>query len=451
MSKNSLRRGLPVAVAQIAALTAALTAGLSAAPALADPATRPADGARSVVATLEKHARPLRSTVPGGSARDLRALAALTRGASIVGVGEATHGSKELFTVRERLFRYLVAEEGFTTLALEATWSAGVRLDAYVRTGEGDLRTIIDEEFQESYSAWRTQEWVDLYEWMREYNRTAERELRVMGFDIGDVNPEQYRRVLDWAERKRPDLLAGLRENYAGLLALPGGTAERMAALGSLPLERRKELASAAETAYRLVEQAKQAGARVKQEARVIAQMAGMYAREGAELHRHRDLAMAENTMWWKRNTGLKSVAAAHNGHLGYVSAWPHQYPVTQGAHLRAMAGREYVAVATSIHSGEFLAKNPAKNGKVEVFDTGAPKPDSNEATLDRVGHRDFYVDLRRAGKDPATRKWLAEARPTWTIPATYMPQEFDRPLSLGRAYDIMLHLNRVTAATPLS
>jgi erythromycin esterase len=447
LSKNSLRRVLPVAVA----LSVGLSVGLSGAPALADSATGPADGVRGVVATLDRHAHPLRSAVPGGSTRDLRALAALTRGASIVGVGEATHGSKELFTVRERLFRHLVAEEGFTTLALEATWSAGVRLDAYVRVGEGDLRTILDEEFQESYSAWRTQEWVDLYEWMRKYNRTAERKLRVMGFDIGDVNPEQYRRVLDWAEAKRPDLLPKLREHYAGLLALPDGTGERMAALQGLPLERRKELASAAEAAYRLVERAQEAGATVGQEARVIAQMAGMYAREGAEMHRHRDLAMAENTMWWKRNTGLKSVAAAHNGHLGYVSAWPRQYPVTQGAHLRAMAGREYVAVATSIHSGGFLAKNPAKNLKTEAFDTGAPKPDSNEATLDRVRYRDFYVDLRRAGKDPATRKWLATARPTWTIPATYVPEEFDRPLSLGGAYDIMLHLSRVSAATPLS
>ncbi|MFI6299313.1 erythromycin esterase family protein [Nonomuraea sp. NPDC050790] len=445
MAKNTLRRTVPVTLALAACLAIATT------PALAVPADRAAvtsvagPSEARVVASLERNAHVLRSTLPGGPAHDLRALSAMTRGATIVGIGEATHGSKELFTLRHRMFRHLAETRGFTTLALEATWSAGVRLDEYVRTGKGDLRTILAEEFENDYGSWRTREWVDLYEWMREFNRTARNKLRVMGFDIGDVHPDQYRRVLAWAGKHEPALVPELRRRYAGLLALPGGTGERMAAMAALPAERAKELAEDAQAAYRLLEKA---DPYVAQEARVISQMATMYAL-APNLHLHRDKAMADNTVWWQRHTGTKTVAAAHNGHIGYVSAWPQVYPRTQGAYLRSLAGDSYVAIGTTIHSGRFRATDP-KTGRVGVFDTGAPVPGSNEAVLDRVRHRDYYADLRRAGRTPSTGAWLDTARPTFTVPATYVPDQLNQPLALGRAYDIVVHLHRVKEADPL-
>ncbi|MBB2912360.1 erythromycin esterase [Streptosporangium becharense] len=444
MRKTPLRRGLLVAVALGALAAPALATPAQAAPALASETSE-----ERVVAGLERHAHPLRSTRPDTPGHDLKALSALVRDAEIVGIGEATHSSKELFTLRHRLFRHLATTQGFTTLALEAPWSAGVRLDEYVRTGKGDLRTIIEEEGETTGGVWSTKEWLDLYSWMRDYNRTARTKLRVMGFDLSDVHPQQYRRILDWAEEHEPSILPELRRRYAKLLALPGGAKERVDALTALPPEQLKALAEDAEAAYHLVEKAGKVSPYVLQEARVIYQMTTVYASEGSELHRNRDRFMAENTMWWKRNTGLKIVAAAHNGHVTYLSPYPQHYPVTQGAQLRAMAGRSYVAIGTSIHSGGFRAINP-DNGKTENFDTGAAGPDSNEHILDKVRHRDYYVSLREAERDPATRKWLDTARPTFTVPATYLPDMLKAPLALGQAYDIVVHLHRVKAANPL-
>ena len=39
--------------------------------------------------------------------------------ASIVGLGEATHGAHEVFTMKNRIVNYLVSEKGFTNLVLE--------------------------------------------------------------------------------------------------------------------------------------------------------------------------------------------------------------------------------------------------------------------------------------------------------------------------------------------
>ena len=42
--------------------------------------------------------------------------------ASIVGLGEATHGAHEVFTMKHRIVNYLVSEKGFTNLVLEEGW-----------------------------------------------------------------------------------------------------------------------------------------------------------------------------------------------------------------------------------------------------------------------------------------------------------------------------------------
>nr|WP_237543198.1 erythromycin esterase family protein [Streptomyces sp. SID4919] len=390
----------------------------------------------------------------------------MTRDAEIIGFGEVTHGSKEVFDVRERLFRYLATRPGdaaVTTFALEQPWSTGVRLDTWVRTGEGDLRTIMRDEFQRDYTSWRTEEFHRLFSWMREYNRTHERQLRVMGNDVGDADRAQYTRVLGWAERHRPALLPVLRERYAELLALPAGREARLKALAELPLAQRRSLAADARAAHRLLSgsgtgsgtgtgsgpQSGRVPARVVQEALVISQMATMHSLDGAELHRFRDDSMARNTVWWQRDTGERVLAAAHNGHLTYRSAWPQQYPVTQGEALRDLVGDDYVAIGTSVHSAGFLARPESGGDRREVFDTGAAHPGSNEHTLDRVRHRDFVIDLRGTTGDRATAAWLAAPRPTFLVPATYLPSVMRMPQSLAEGYDVIVHLHRAEAATP--
>jgi hypothetical protein len=49
--------------------------------------------------------------------------------ASVVGLGEATHGSHDFFALKHRVFRHLVEEKGFCPFALEAPWSTGLLLD----------------------------------------------------------------------------------------------------------------------------------------------------------------------------------------------------------------------------------------------------------------------------------------------------------------------------------
>ncbi|MFF8659162.1 erythromycin esterase family protein [Streptomyces huasconensis] len=203
----------------------------------------------SVVRALERAVHPLRSTDPGGRTTDLRALGEMVGDAEVTGLGEATHGSHEFFAMKERVFRHLVEEKGFTTFALEMSWTAGLRIDEYLQGGEGTARQVAEETL--AGSPWERAEFVSLIAWMREHNRRHPRRgVRFMGDDIGapKLGDRIFDRVTSYVREARPGALPRLVASYRGLRPLD----DIFAYLGK-PLAERRRNAVAAQRALELV------------------------------------------------------------------------------------------------------------------------------------------------------------------------------------------------------
>jgi hypothetical protein len=66
-----------------------------------------------VVQWIRQYALPLRSVDPGGPDADLAALSQMVGHASVVGLGEETHGTHEFIEVKARLTEYLISNLGF--------------------------------------------------------------------------------------------------------------------------------------------------------------------------------------------------------------------------------------------------------------------------------------------------------------------------------------------------
>ncbi|MFJ3767970.1 erythromycin esterase family protein [Streptomyces sp. NPDC090082] len=442
MNVSLRRHRLPLVGLLLAVCLGSLAPAASAAPAPAGP-----DPARE----LARSARPL---------TDLRPLDRMIGSAEVVGIGEATHSSADFFTTKHRIFEHLVEERGFTTFALEAPWSTGLLVDAWVRTGRGDIRAIMRDEFQESYRLWNTEEYLDLFRWMREYNqRHPEHQVRFMGNDLGYAGPNLFDTVTSYVARVRPELLPRFRELYRDSRPT-GGVEAWMRASMDRPLDERRRMAGDVDRALALLERqapGKEPGARdahawAVRHARVIAQVGTEYAHdlttpEGvAAAMLYRDRVMAENTVWWQRATGDRMVLSAHNGHVGYETVTPDQYPRTQGAFLRDALGRDYVSVGASFGRGSFNAHDTTAPGEpLRAFTVGPLGPGSSAETLDRVASVPFYLDLRRTA--PAARAWLDVPRPARHI-GTAFPWEGDvASVRYSTSYDLLIHFPRVSAA----
>jgi erythromycin esterase len=72
-----------------------------------------------VITWIQQNAISLKTVEPGGSDADLQPLQSLVGNASIVGLGEETHGTHEFFTMKARLVEFLVSRMGFTTFIME--------------------------------------------------------------------------------------------------------------------------------------------------------------------------------------------------------------------------------------------------------------------------------------------------------------------------------------------
>ncbi|MEU4953882.1 erythromycin esterase family protein [Streptomyces lavendulae] len=441
------RRLLLAATAGLAA-TALLAPAAAAAPAPTGTTGQQAEALRA----LERAAHPLRSTEPGGNTADLRALDAMIGEARVVGLGEATHGSHEFFAMKQRVFSHLVEEKGFTTFALEMSWTAGLRIDEYLQGGPGDARRIAKETL--AGSPWEREEFVSLIAWMRRYNdRHPGRKVHFMGNDIGAprLGDAVFDRVLSYVRTSRPQDVARLEELYAGLRPLD----DVFAHLRKPVAERRLDAATA-QQAFDLVTGLKGAGGDAyewaEQHARSIAQtfaFASLDLSDPASVsaaEHFRDRVMADNTAWWQRRTGDKMLLSAHNGHVGYLSSDPVMYPKTQGAFLREALGRDYAAIGFTFGRGSFLTATTLGSPWSEVT-VPAATPDMQEHTLGRVRHRDYYLDLRTL--PAAGRTWLNTPRPIYEAGSTFKKAPLPT-LAITGAYDVLIHLNQVHAATSL-
>ncbi|MFJ9939853.1 erythromycin esterase family protein [Streptomyces erythrochromogenes] len=101
----------------------------------------------------------------------------------VLALGEPTHGEDALLDVRNDLFRQLVEEEGYRTIAIESDCLAALLVDAYVTTGAGRLDEVMARGFSHGWGDSAANR--ELVRWMRAYNegRPAPEQLRFAGID----------------------------------------------------------------------------------------------------------------------------------------------------------------------------------------------------------------------------------------------------------------------------
>lgn len=123
---------------------------------------------------LNKNCIPLKYVKAENGFEDLKPLKDLIGDARIVSLGECTHGSSEIFSMKHRILEYLVKEKGFTIFSIEANMPESYALNDYIIDGKGDPRKLMAGMY---FWTWNTQEVLDMIEWMKKYNETAIKKL----------------------------------------------------------------------------------------------------------------------------------------------------------------------------------------------------------------------------------------------------------------------------------
>ncbi|MQY08923.1 erythromycin esterase family protein [Actinomadura macrotermitis] len=101
----------------------------------------------------------------------------------LLALGEPTHHEDALLDLRNELFRQLVEQGGYRTIALESDCLAGLIVDDHVTSGTGTLDEVMAHGFSHDWGTCAGNR--ELVRWMRAYNdgRPASEQVRFAGFD----------------------------------------------------------------------------------------------------------------------------------------------------------------------------------------------------------------------------------------------------------------------------
>jgi erythromycin esterase len=405
---------------------------------------------RLVTGWIDRTAHPLASLDPVASLGDLGALRTIAGRATVVGLGESTHGSREQFRVKHRIARFLVERLGFRTIGLEHDFAQGTLIDRYVTTGEGDPRALVQDM---SFPFWICQEMLDLVRWMRAYNQTHRDKVRFLGTDIIALRDLSFDTVIGYVRQAAPDRVTELQTLLSPLR--PTGPGHTYWYQYQLTPGERRSLIEAARLAYQLVRAVPATAPPLEREyaqqhARAIV---GWYESfNNPDFAPERGVFIADTIGWWQRTIGGSLVYWAADAHVTSAHEVTYRYPGggwtgrTAGSFLKERLGRRYVAVGSLFGHGSISSNWEA----LGPYPIDAPPAGLLDATLGTAHAANYLLDLDAPAPGPV-RAWLAGPAVMRMILPSYKQGEEGSDYvmsvdSLADAFDALVYVRRTTA-----
>ncbi|MGP3935600.1 erythromycin esterase family protein [Nonomuraea sp. KM88] len=330
----------------------------------------------------------------------------------LLALGEPTHGEDILLHQRNDLFRQLVEQEGYRSIAIESDCMAGLVVDDHVSSGTGSLDEVMERGFSHGFGASAANR--ELVRWMRAYNdgRPAAERLRFAGFDgplemTGAASPRQAITALHGylAARLEPDLLPCSAETLDRLLGADDRWTEPAAMMDPSRSSGRsaesRELRLLADDLVALLDA--ETPHLMAASSRDDWDRARLYGRTATGLLRYhfwmadtapgrvarllglRDSMMAANLLALAERG--PTLVHAHNAHLQREKSTMRLGDLrpewwSAGALVSARLGEGYAFLATAI-------------GTIRHQGVGAPPPDTLEGLLATIPHDHYVVDAR--------------------------------------------------------
>ncbi|WP_407425534.1 erythromycin esterase family protein [Arcticibacter sp.] len=397
------------------------------------------------------NAFPIQNTDRAKGSADLEPLKKIIRNARIVALGEPAHGIHTLLALRNRMFRFLVENLGFTTIVLEAGFAESYVAADFIAGGPGTAQEAAAKLTIGSPSL----ENVALLQWMRHYNANPahKHRLKFYGMDMqlrgfpGDTTPSHAAidEALRYLRQVSPEDAVKLESaivTYLPRLSVAkypllsseehnslSATLDDLIAL--FERERINFINSSSknkyEWAYRNAILARQTDRIVRVTSR---EQPGKISPDAWKAMNARDAAMTDNLIWILNSETErgKVLVVAHNAHVknevttGGVWDSFAKPPNSMGQYLKSIFPKNDV----------FIIGSSCTPSLVEAHST------SLDRALLQVGKPRFILDLKPASRNPYVSAWLKMRRPMEANKVSYLM------LCASDAFDGLLFINEI-------
>lgn len=328
---------------------------------------------KAIATLLRRQAIRLTSITAGSGFDDLMPLKEILRDVRVVGLGEATHGTREFFQFRHRMLEFLVKEMGYTVVAVEGSYAAFMNINDYVLHGRGDRAKLLADQ---KYWILDTEEVAAMIDWMRAHNQAVpdERKVKFFGID-SNANEVAMRLVTDYLVKVAPERAPVAETLFQKI---------RPEDIKAINFEPTEVPAAQLSELYKLISYLvlnearfiRQTSAeefeRALQSVRLIAQFAEFNSPCAVDGGGTRDGYMAENFQHIVNGEKpmTRFVVLAHNTHISKRDTG--NFPA-MGSYLRKAFGSGYYAFGFAFDRGSFQAQVAGEGEpRVQEFTLGA-------------------------------------------------------------------------------
>lgn len=408
--------------------------------------------------------------------------------ASIVLLGEATHGTREFYRARAEISKRLIATKGFDAIAVEADWPDALRVSRYVQGSSryhvkprSSAPDMLAEEALGNFQRfpqwmWRNTEILALVDWLRAHNQRIEQAERRVGFYgldlyslrssmdavvryLSQVDPEAAKRararygcfdhLAEDPQRYGYAATFGMKKDCEDevvrqLIELQSDTQRQLEGrLDGLPQSEIDELFYA------------QQNARVAQNAEAYYRSMFHGRDESWNL---RDTHMADTLRSLRdhvarsKGSRAKVIVWAHNSHIGDARATEmgERGQLNLGQLVRQQAGDDCFLLGFTTHAGTVTAASDW-DAPAELKTVRPSAADSFERLFHHVHAPAFFLPIRGMQR---VQELLGERRMERAIGVIYLP-ETERVSHyfhayMARQFDAVIHVDQTHALQPL-
>ncbi|MDB5773604.1 MAG: erythromycin esterase family protein [Burkholderia sp.] len=394
--------------------------------------------------------------------------------ASVVLLGEATHGTQEFYNMRAEICKRLITEKGFDAIAVEADWPDALRVSRFVQHASNDHTA--DEAlggFQRFPQwMWRNSEVVELIYWLRLHNggvAQAEQRVGFFGIDLYSLR-KSMDSVVRYLEKADPEAAKRARERYSCFDHL----AEDPQHYGyAATFGMKKDCEE--EVVRQLVELTEEAGRQVSAQGGTVPDEL-FYAQQNARVVKnaetyYRAMFQSRDESWNIRDTHMMETLATLRAHIGSrkgrpakIAVWAHNSHLgdaratEMGEHGQLNLGQlvrerykpeETFLLGFSTHTGTVTAASDW-DAPAELKKVVPSLPESFERVFHNTGIDRFLLPIRGNERVAAV---LSERRLERAIGVIYRP-DTERVshyfnADIARQFDAVIFVNRTHALRP--
>lgn len=394
--------------------------------------------------------------------------------ASVVLLGEASHGTHEFYRERAQITKLLIREKGFGAVAIEGDWPDAYRVHQFVagRSSDGEASDALRGFARFPTWMWVNADVLDFIGWLRAYNDNQELESKPVGFYGLDLYSlyRSVQEVVNFLESKDPAAAERARVRY-GCFDHFGHDTQAYAYATHLGLAQSCEAEVVAQLVDLLQTRIQPRGEKMdalQEESLFNAEQNGILV-QAAERY-YRTMLVGEVSSWNLRDEHMaktlerirghlarhgrstKVVIWAHNSHAGDARATSmgrHRSEWSIGQLVRQAYGRDAVSVGFTTYAGTVTAAS-RWDGPTERKYVRPALPGSYERLFHEAGMPRFFLNLRgtEAGR-VLTPPMLERAIGVLYLPETErLSHYFDA--SLGAQFDGVIHIDRTRAVEPV-